>query len=259
MLICKSYQVSLGAHIHLVDNTVDLDELGVAGYPLKETLHSKHPAISLLDFDSDGYPGFKEKSNEETDATENDALVTTTTDDIGHNHDATENHEDYHDSTQNDQYYNNDLPNGMNLPGTVHDNDDGYEVFIGELNGYEFRNTSGKKWKKLQRMSQNVVEADTGSREVLTSKGMKFSIPHPHRTLLKQLFAGQLGFTHMAMMFYGYCVGTPAAGHRGRLGLGRGDASWAHVNGRRLPGRGPVLHGDRSSVLAWGSWSRFNL
>ena len=184
--------MSLGAHIHLVDNTVDLDELGVAGYPLKETSHSKHPALSLLDFDSDGHPGLKEKSDEETDATENDALATATTDDIDHNHDAAENHEDYRDSTQNDQYYNNDLPNGMNLPGTVHDNGDCYEVFVGELNDPEFRNTSGKKWKKLQRMNQNVMEADTGSWEVLTSKGRKLSIPHPHRTLLKQLFAGQL-------------------------------------------------------------------
>ena len=50
----------------------------------------------------------------------------------------------------------------------------------------------------------------------------------------------------MAMMFYGYRVGTP-------LDIQDGwGASWVHANGLRFPGWGPVLHGDYSSVLAVG-------
>jgi len=93
--------------------------------------------------------------------------------------------------------------------GTVHDNAEGYNVFLSTMGEGEIAKLSTRKSKKILKMERRTDEDDHRGSDIIKNKNSFQRIPFGCRSVLKQLFGGRFGLTILACVYSGFPVGKP--------------------------------------------------
>ena len=284
LLLSRPFMEELGAVINLADQTISFLKVNIHNKPLLKTAKG-HLALNLLDFneekldefvsdDEDQHgtesttaqhhvprpPGLAEEASpteEEIRAFEKEVLVDYDypRDYGGQNPDDVHDHEDWIASLRED------VKEYLDPDGNSHDchfvcEDESLFASIAK-DEYITRKTTNKKWKRICGMEAALQGEDFLHRRAIQGQPHKVPRRPPSgRVWLKQLFAGQMGLTMMAVLL-GLTCGVP-------LDFTANEWDATTSKGRKqlhhdLIQEDPYLLVITHPCGPWGNWSRFNL
>ena len=261
LLISRPFMEELGAVIDVDARLCSFKKIGVYDKPLHKTAKG-HLAISLLDFGTSGDFCVGGELGEEALKAETEAIMADA-DPLDYMT-AEDRHfamlDDILDARDELDMWKQDVANYEKEFGPVGSSsvcED--EVLFASLAAEEMivRKTTSRKGKKIDGMNLTVDGEDFRVKQIITGKNPNVSHKPPvGKTWLKQLFAGQMGLTIMAVMI-GMAVGTP---------LDYVTSSWnANTKeGLKWVQRDLMVEDPYVVVVThpcgpWGNWSRFNL
>eukprot|EP00435_Cladocopium_sp_Y103_P024701 s85_g6.t1 len=269
LLLSRPFMEELQTVIDIGSRTVSFNKIGVTGLPLIRTKKG-HLAVSLLDFDFTALDDYE--SPHPSDPSE-EALAMTNFDMYEHCmvHGFDGQCPDDVLDAQIELDFLRDEVEGMRCAGLLppsppleHQDPllqgevcEDVNFVTDNLDQFVVRKATTKKTKKFSSWQSALHGEDWQRRQVLSGNFNKFPHRPPYgKTWLKQLFAGQMGLTMLAILA-GLSVGTP---------LDSSSSSWdastsqgyKHVC-HDLLCEDPFLTVITQPCGPWGNWSRFNL
>ena len=268
LLLSRPFMEELQTVIDVGARTVSFKKLGIDGLPLIRTAKG-HLAISLLDFDLAAF--------EDTESPVNAPEQLHTEDHLDFDPAALADHDQPHDfgGMNPDDYFDMmaDLDMWRQEAASIQAAIDSGEIVLPQQDeglmcedaNYLFdhpeqfivRKATNKKSKKFESWQNNLDGEDWLRQRVLTGKYKKVSNKPPYgKTWMKQLFAGQMGLSLLAI-FYGLSIGVP-------LDVTSSDWDASTSKGYKqvchdLLYEDPFLTVITQPCGPWGNWSRFNL
>ena len=278
LLLSRPFMEELQTVIDIGARTVSFNKIGVSGLPLVRTSRG-HLVVSLLDFDMDSIqdqsPEHKSNDHEESMAQDIAPKSPTQSElddcidpDMVHDYEGM-NPDDYHDEMMarelfldearaiRDAYERDLRGSATPAPGEhglicedVNFIDDNPDQFI-------VRKATNKKSKKIESWDNALHGQDWHHRQVISGSFKKVSTKPPYgKTWMKQLFAGQMGLSLLAIMV-GFSIGIP---------LDSSSSTWDANSSKGykrvchdLLVEDPYLTVITQACGPWGNWSSFNL
>ena len=282
LLLSRPFMEKLGAVINLKDGTVSFQDLGVKDLPLIRTSRG-HMAIDLLNFDRDQLEHFVDFKNDMTDAESYAAsevsnlsakmrdlspqpLPSDAADSDCGPPDSPMSAGEWHAVMRQEVEGYEQHMRELGLPAYPHlQQDDSvvceeveeFEALLAE-GQFTIRKTTTRKGKKLDKMCNNLDAFDLESKLVLQDRRHPCVRRKPPfgRCWIKQLFAGQMGLSLLAIMF-GMCIGVPLdVTSSGWNACEKGALQWVNHDMQIEDPYVTVVTHPRGP---WGNWSQFNV
>ena len=281
LLLSRPFMQELGAVIDLGNSVVSFEQIGVKDMPLIRT-NRGHMAINLLDFNRhrlDDLSGFfldDDQQPEPSPVPMDEAHVVLDDQSLSPPPQSEENYpppepfgdpdyEDYLDERHFIEMMRHEVENyeaelgGQPDPEEIHycENYDIFEAMVSQ-DGFPVRKTTNKKGKRIQQLITLLDAEDLLRSRRLSASGFPKAQRKPPvgKTWIKQIFAGQMGITLMAV-FLGMLVATP---------LDKSIFNWDASSRKALRDihRDMQLEDPYLTVIThpcgpWGSWSKFNI